>query len=190
MNKILTTKTALLIIDVQNDYFEEGLFPLEGAVEALENITTILELFRQGQLKVIHVKHVSLREDAPFFRPNTKGCEIHSLLTPREDEAVVIKHKPDSFSGTSLDKLLKEQEIETLVVVGMMSHHCVDTTVRSASNDYKMVVIHDGCATRALRFQNEMIQADIVHKTMMAALQGFANVMSTDALLDQVERSK
>lgn len=183
MLDVFDKSTALVIVDVQNDYFLGGLNTLVNAQEALEKIKGLLGVFREKQQLVIHVRHVSLHKDARFFLPDTKGSEIHEALSPFESEPVIIKHKADSFLGTNLKEVLDQNGIKRLVMCGMMSHHCIDTTVRSGSSNYEIVLVHDACATKDLSFKGETIKAEVVQKTFMAALQGFAKVVSAQEIL-------
>lgn len=185
MNHIINNKTALLLVDIQNDYFPNGLYPLVNAEEALSNAKVLLNFFRKMELLVIHVKHESQNKDSKFFIPNTTGCEIHQDLTPTESEKIVIKHRPNSFMNTNLHEILKMNMIDNLIICGMMSQHCIDTTVRAGSEFYNIFLIHDACATRDLIFQGEVIKAEIVQKTFMAALQGFSTVISTSELINE-----
>lgn len=178
-----TKKQALIIIDVQNDYFDKGLNPLHNAQYALDKTKEVLQVYRDKKLPVIHIQHVSLSPNAPFFIPETKGVRIHSELTPLMSEMVIRKHSANSFCNTELDKLLTQMHVEELVVCGMMSHHCVDTTVRSAKDHgYDVVLIQDACATKALTFNNEVISAETVQKVFMASLQGFAKVIKAEEI--------
>lgn len=178
-------KKALLIIDVQNDYFEGGKMELHKPLDALANIEKILEDFRESKLPVIHVRHINTREGATFFLPETDGAEIHKNLTPWDNEYVVIKQAPNSFLGTNLLEILKENNIDELVICGMMSHMCVDTTVRICM-DYgiKVTLLEDACATKELTFRSEVIPAETVHSVFMASLDKmFATVIKTDEML-------
>ena len=173
---------ALLLIDIQNDYFPGGKFELTGASTALKNAKLILEQFRQAKLPIIHVQHINIRENASFFIPNTEGVNIHPELTPLADETLMIKHFPNSFFQTSLQQQLCEKQITELVVVGMMSHMCIDTTVRAAKDHgLSVTLLSDACATRDLNFEGEIIPAAWVQKSFMAALNGmFAQVIKTE----------
>lgn len=176
---------ALLIIDVQNDYFEGGRAELVNPLSALTHVEKALALFREAGLPVIHVQHISTRPDATFFLPNTVGAQIHNSIAPRDGETVVIKHAPSSFYQTGLAEVLKEMAVDELVVCGMMSHMCVDTTVR-ACKDFGLAVtlLHDACATKNLVWNGETIPAATVHAAYMASLSGtFANVIATDELV-------
>ncbi len=142
-------KQALILIDIQNDYFEGGKMPLFESEKASFNAQKILNKFRKDNDLVIHIKHLSTREGASFFIPNTFGAEIHQNVKPYSNEKIITKHFPNSFRDTDLLDYLKENAIKHLVVAGMMTHMCVDATVR-ASKDYgfKIELIGDACATK------------------------------------------
>jgi nicotinamidase-related amidase len=184
MYKLFNKKSALILIDIQNDYFEGGLQPLNNVEEALENAKRLLDYFRKENLPIIHIRHININEASSFFFPNSKGSEIHELLSPRDNETVIIKHKPDSFLATELENYLVENKIENLIICGMMSHMCIDTTVRSASNRYNISLIHDACATKDLYFKGQVIESEIVHKSFMASLSFFSRVLSTSEILN------
>nr|MCR5213051.1 isochorismatase family protein [Eubacterium sp.] len=117
-------KEALLLIDIQDIYFTPGPMLLHKPRCAAKNAARVLEKFRAEDKTVIHVQH------------NFKVLSgIHSLVKPKEGEKIVHKEYPSSFLGTDLRKYLLENEITDIVVAGMMSHMCVDTTVR-ACQDY------------------------------------------------------
>jgi len=174
-------KQALLIIDVQNDYFPGGKSELHNALKTLDNIEKILAWFRQKQLPVIHVQHINTYEGAAFFLPETEGTCIHNRLTPIKGENLITKHAPNSFLGTNLEAILRENDITNLVICGMMSHMCIDTTVRACmDHGIKVTLPEDACTTKNLMWQGEQIPAEVVHNTFMAALNGmFANVTKT-----------
>lgn len=180
-------KQALLLVDIQNDYFAGGKSELVEPLKALDNAERVLKRFRETGKSVIHVQHVSLSESATFFMPNTDGVKIHERLMPLKCESVVVKHTPSSFYNTDLVEILRWREIDELVVCGMMSHMCIDTTVR-ACKDYalKVTLLEDACATKDLAFAGEVIPAQTVHKAFMAALNGmFARVIKTEEYLTE-----
>src|SRR4051794_5686192 len=123
---------ALLIIDVQRDYFPGGAFPLVGPDEAAADAAPGLAAVRTAGEPVVHLQHVWDAEDATFMRPGTEGVEIHPAVAPLEDERVLTKAQPNGFLGTGLEAQLRELQAEALVVAGMMSSMCVDATVRAA----------------------------------------------------------
>ena len=173
-------KQALLIIDVQNDYFEGGKSQLHNPNGALANIEKVLAKFRAKGFTVIHVQHVGGPNDA-FFLPETHGVQIHENLTPLGNEYHITKHMPSSFLGTNLEKVLKDNEITDIVICGMMSHMCIDTAVRACQDfGFRVVLLDDACATKDLTYNDEIIPAETVHKAFMASLNGmFANVIKT-----------
>ena len=169
-------KKALLIIDVQNDYFPNGKCPLYKPEAALNTIKDLLENFRKQNLQVIYIRHESLQ--GTFFNPHTDGVHIHHDIKPLVTETVIVKHEPNSFYETNLQNKLVENEITELVVCGMMTHMCIDTTIRAAKDyGYKITLISDGCATKDLKWNGVTLPASLIQSTYMASLnQKFANI--------------
>jgi nicotinamidase-related amidase len=157
---------------------------LEGAEAAGAKAAEALAKFREKGLPVFHVRHLSTRPGATFFLPGTPGAEIHAGVTPREGEIVVEKNFPNSFRGTALQNYLDKHKIKNLTVAGMMTHMCVDASVRQAADlGYKVTLLADACATRAQSFGGESIPARQVHGAFLAALNGFyAKVINTHEL--------
>jgi nicotinamidase-related amidase len=181
-------KTALILVDIQNDYFPGGEMTLDDIHAASDQAARLLGRFREKVLPVFHLRHLSIRPGATFFLPDTPGSEIHPSVAPREDEAVIVKHFPNSFRETSLlDKLQKAGAV-SLAVCGAMSHMCIDATVRAASDlGFRCLVAEDACATRALAFGPETVPAAKVHAAFMAALSAaYAEVLSTEALIQKI----
>jgi nicotinamidase-related amidase len=166
--------TALLIIDIQNDYFPGGAMELEGADAAGARAGAALKRFRSDRLPIIHVRHLSTRPGSTFFLPATKGADIHSSVTPEKGETVIEKNFPNSFRATGLKESLEKEQIKHLVVAGMMTHMCVDASVRHAADlGYKITLLGDACATRAQKIAGETVPARHVHLAFLAALNGF-----------------
>ena len=176
--------TALLIIDIQNDYFPGGAMELEGADAAGAKAGKVLDSFRKNGMLAFHVRHLSTRPGSTFFLPGTKGAEIHASVAPRPGETVIEKNFPNSFRGTALQKRLEELAVRELVVAGMMTHMCVDATVRQAADlGYKVTLLGDACATRTQTYAGESVPARQVHAAFLAALNGFyAKVVRADEL--------
>lgn len=169
---------ALLIVDIQNDYFPGGAMELVGSPQAAERAAGLLVAFRGRGLPVIHVRHVSLRPGATFFLPNTEGVKIHSSVAPASAETVIEKHFPNAFRETPLLEHLRREKIDRLVIAGMMTHMCIDTTTRAAADlGFDCRLAHDACATRDLAFGGAKVAAKDVHHAFLAALNGaFAKV--------------
>jgi len=181
-------KTALLLVDIQNDYFPGGKMTLEGVDAASVNASRLLSRFREKRLPVFHIQHLATRPGATFFLPGTTGSEIHPSVAPRVDETVIVKHFPNSFRETPLPDQLKKTGVVSVAVCGAMSHMCIDATVRAACDlGFQCLVAHDACATRALTFGQETVPAVKVHAAFMAALSGaYAQVLSTEELIRNI----
>jgi len=181
--------TALLLIDFQNDYFPQGRMPLEKSTEACQKAQEILNAFRVKQKPVIHIQHISTRPDAVHFLPCTRGVEIHSDVQPLKSETIIKKHYPNAFKDTTLLNHLTKHKINHLVIAGMMTHLCVDSTVRAAHDlGFSCTVLQDACATKNLEFNSMLIPAPTVHSAFLAALAPmYANVMSVRDLLNAHE---
>ncbi|MDR2974509.1 MAG: cysteine hydrolase [Propionibacteriaceae bacterium] len=179
---------ALIIIDIQNDYFPGGRFPLVNPENAADRASAALNAFRQAGLPVIHVQHINTHPDATFFLSDTSGADIHPSVRALPDEPVVIKHVPNSFTDTGLADLLNQLGVTELVICGMMTHMCIDTSVRAAKDHkFPVTLLHDACATRDLEFNKTPIPADQVQAAFMAALSGmFARLSTTDEAIAEL----
>ena len=173
---------ALLIIDIQNDYFAGGAMELVGSDAAAKNAARILASFREQGLPVIHVQHAALSPTATFFLPGTDGAKIHESVAPIDGETVITKNFPNAFRGTNLKDVLDGLNLEQLVVVGMMTHMCIDTSVRAANDfGFKVALVGDACATLDLDFDGRTVAAADVQVSYLAAIDGsFATVVATD----------
>lgn len=178
---------ALILVDIQNDYFPGGAMELVGAAEAGANARLALERFRAAGDPVIHVQHVSTRPGSTFFLPDTAGAEIHACVAPLAGEAVVVKHYPNGFRETPLLERLRAVGADHLVVCGMMTHMCVDACVRAAADlGFGCTVLGDACATRDLAHGGQLVPAAMVHAAFLAALAGaYAAVTTTGEYLSQ-----
>lgn len=170
---------AILVVDIQNEYFPAGRLPLVGIEAAADNAAKVMAAARaQGDL-VVSIRHEI--PAGPYFAPGTDGVEINVSVAPAAGEPVIVKNFPNSFRETGLKPLLDEKGIEEVVVIGAMSHMCVDATVRAANDlGFRTTTIHDACATRDLEFGGATVPAAEVHATIMAAL-AFAYGEVTDA---------
>jgi len=180
---------SLLLIDIQNDYFPGGRMELVGAETAARNAALLVERFRKDRREVLHIQHVARSPQATFFLPGTEGAEIHPLVAPNPGEPIFVKAFPNSFRETGLLEHLRKAGTESLVVAGMMSQRCVDTTVRAAFDlGFSIRLAHDACATRDLEFLGKVVPAAQVHASFMAALGvGFARVVSTQEVLGELD---
>ncbi|UJR16545.1 hypothetical protein I4U23_003445 [Adineta vaga] len=197
INKPLITKEnksqrALIVVDIQNDYFPGGKWTLHGIDAAADNAARLISAARTAGDLIVHVRHEFPTADAPFFAPGSKGAEIHPKVQNREDEDVIVKNQINSFRDTKLKEILDRNGIRELIICGAMSHMCIDAVTR-ASNDfgYNCILIHDACASRDLEFNGVKVPAEYVHAAFMSALGfAYAKTMSADEFLKEDKAGK
>jgi nicotinamidase-related amidase len=180
--------TALVLIDIQNDYFPGGNFEVPASPEAGRRAAVLLESFRDRNWPVIHVQHLSFRPGATFLLPGTPGAEIHQSVAPLPDEKLVTKNFPNSFRATNLATTLWEVGARRIVFCGMMTQMCVDATVRAAfDHGYECLVASDACAAAAVTFEGRTVAAEDVHAAFLAALgMVYAQVQPVEDLLAEL----
>ncbi|KPL61010.1 cysteine hydrolase family protein [Rossellomorea vietnamensis] len=172
-------KNALLIIDVQNGMFQEGNVVYKGD-KLLQTLKDLIEKARSTETPIYYIQH-----NAPIGKPleyGTKGWEIHREITPNPQDLIIQKTTPDSFYNTSLDDELKKQGIEHVVIAGIQTEACVDTTCRRAfSLDYKVTLASDAHST----WDSQDITAQQIINHHNGVLRWFADVyLSKDITFD------
>jgi nicotinamidase-related amidase len=174
---------ALVIVDIQRDYFPGGKMPLHEPEAAAEKAGKVLEAFRAAGDPVFHVQHLS-PAGGGFLEGGTDGADIMAPVTPAEDEPVITKHAPNSFLRTDLEERLREKEVDEVVVVGMMTSMCVDATTRAGADlGFAMTLVPDACAAPGLEYDGRKVDAQDVHASYVAALgQFYATVTPADQL--------
>ncbi|KAI8890291.1 Isochorismatase hydrolase [Backusella circina FSU 941] len=183
-------KEALIIVDVQNDYFPNGKFPTWQPEETAEQIKILINKFRNENKEVIYVIHHSTdeqRKTLDFFEPGSWGAEIHDSVKPLPSEKVFIKEYSDSFVGTDLTEYLKSKSIDTTIVVGMMIHNCVNATAYSSTDlGFKTIVVDEAVNTMDLKYnENEVIPAEVLKKSFLAGIQfAYAKLRTMAQILD------
>lgn len=162
---------ALVLIDIQNDYFPGGRMELHQPEAAAANAFKLLELFRTQGKPVIHVQHESVRPGSTFFLPGSQGMEIHPSVAPINGEPIVLKHFPNSFRDTNLAQALAAAGATSFLVAGMMTNMCVDATVRAGFDlGYTLGVASDACAACPLELDGRKVDPRDVHAAFLAAL--------------------
>ncbi|MAC48479.1 cysteine hydrolase family protein [Oceanospirillum beijerinckii] len=150
------TNKTLIVIDLQNDYFPDGQFPLWNTDTVLNNIKQVMTKANELNIPIVHVQHVadSSKGKAPFFNEGTTGVAIHNeIMALAPDAPVVVKHFADGFLQTNLEQILQEMGSEELFICGMMTQNCVTHTAMSDdAKKYQVNVLSDCCTT-----VNEMI---------------------------------
>ncbi|MBT2502525.1 cysteine hydrolase family protein [Curtobacterium sp. ISL-83] len=182
---------ALLLVDIQLDYFPGGAFPLVEPEAAARAARRVVDAFRASGEHIVHVFHVSTEDDATFFRPDTPGLAFYPLVEPLAGETVLEKHAPNSFIGTGLAEHLADAGVDEVVLVGMMSSMCIDSTARAAAEaGYDVTVVADACSAPDLTFGETVVPGATVHAAFMAALgSAFATVLTAERVPDGEPRT-
>ena len=180
---------TLILIDIQNDYFEDGANELVGSNLASLNAKQVLQYFRTNKLPVIHVKHISIGRNSTYFLEGTPGADFHQNVEPIDGEQIFIKHFPNAFRETFLEEYLNRINATDLVICGMMTHMCIDSSVRAARDfGYTITLIGDACATMDLTWGIKLIPANIVQSVYLSALRSnFSPVIETKQFLLEME---
>lgn len=179
---IEASKTALLVIDFQNEYFS-GRMPLPDGECALRNARRLIAHADQAHIPVLHVQHVT-PPGSPIFAENSSGAELHPDLLPAPHHEVLQKSSVSVFSTTDLDRRLSEAGIDTLIIAGLMTHACVAGAARDAVPlGYSVIVVGDACATRDLDSGQGVGHLEL-HRAALASIDDtFGDILSTDQLV-------
>ncbi len=143
-------KTAILLIDLQNDYFPGGKFPLWNTEDTLSNILALIEKAKERGDLIVHVQHIAnpAQGISPFFNKDTDGAEIRAeIMAAAPNAPIVVKEFADSFEQTNLEQLLTENSVTSLLICGMMTQNCVThTAISKAAEKYDTAILTD-CST-------------------------------------------
>lgn len=177
--------SGLIVVDLQNEYLPTGKLPLTGIEAAAANAARVIADARQQGMPVFHIRHEFANGEAPVFVPGSDGVEIQPSVTPVSGEPVIVKNHINAFRDTELKQLLDARGVEEVVVVGAMSHMCIDAVVRAAVDmGYVATILHDACATLDVEFDGVTVPAAQVHAAAMAAFAfAYGSVISTDKYL-------
>ncbi|MFW3589445.1 cysteine hydrolase family protein [Vagococcus fluvialis] len=177
-------KKALLIIDVQNDYFKHGKMELHLPEEALMKINKLEDYFIEKKQPIIYVQHIKEQGSTDFFERGTKGVLLHEKLKINSSSIIIEKQFPNSFFKTNLKEVLETLDIQQVIITGMMTHMCIDSTTRASKEyGYDPILISDATATKSLTFKNHEINAENVQLSFLSALTNFSNVVTTNKYL-------
>ncbi len=184
--------TAMLLIDIQCEYFPGGRRELIRPLEASLQAGRLLGWFRAHRLPIVHIQHIATKSGAATFLPGTPGIEIHPNVAPLAGEPVIVKHFANSFRETALLETLRGWGVQRLVICGMQTNMCVDATTRAATDlGFDCLVAGDACAARDLSYGGQDVPAALVHAAFLAALNGsYGQVLGTDELLSKLEAEK
>jgi nicotinamidase-related amidase len=161
---------ALVVIDIQNEYFPGGALTLPHAERAASRAAQAIEAARAATVPVIHIRHEEPESDE-WFVPGSRGAETHGAVAPAEGELVVVKNHPNSFLQTDLAEHLASFGASRVAFCGMMTSMCVDATVRAAADlGLEPVLVDDACAAPDLEHRGRRVPAEAVHAAFCGAL--------------------
>ncbi len=182
-------KTALLVIDVQNEYFD-GKWPLPEGSAALERIEQAIDTSQSTGATIVYVQHAVANPDYGIFVPGSHGFALHARLHPRPGDPRIVKHYPGSFSNTELETTLRQRNIETLVISGYMTHMCCDTTAREGfQRDFRILFLSDATATRDGQHPTlgTIAHHELHRTTLITQASMFAQVVPTSEFITQMQ---
>lgn len=180
------TNAALIVIDVQQGFLDPR-WGQRNNREAERNIAALLAVWRKAGRPLFHVQHGS-RSDKGAFYPGTPGHAFKPEAQPLPGEIVIPKDVNSAFIGTDLEARLRAGGIETVVLCGLTTDHCVSTTARMAGNlGFRTFLVEDACATHERTGPDgTWFSAEQMHATAVASLHGeFATVTNTAAMLGE-----
>lgn len=181
-------KRALLVIDVQNEYFT-GLLPVSYPQNSIQNILDVIETAKETGIPVIIVQHTATAKGSKAFVKGTHGWELHDSIKDIDVEHYVEKALPSSFVGTDLEEWLRKSDIDTVVISGYMTQHCCDTTARYAHHlGFNVEFLSD--ATGTLDFNNKAgkASAEEIHRvTLVEQAFRFSSIISTKEWIAKVK---
>jgi len=145
------TKQALIVIDVQNDYFSEGKYPLFHPEVTMEANLKAIEIAKGKNIPIIHIQHLvsPAAGEGLFFYDDSEGAKIHQdIVAAAPTSPIIVKRHADCFEKTNLEELLQELAVEEILITGMMTHNCVTHTALSpAASKYKPRVVEECTCT-------------------------------------------
>jgi nicotinamidase-related amidase len=181
---------GLVIVDVQKG-FDDPKWGPRNNLDAEQRIAVLLAAWRNTQRPVFHVQHLSLLEESPLH-PQNPGCQIKELVQPAESEPLFQKHVNSAFIGTSLEDSLRKLEVQTVVIVGLTTFHCISTSARMAGNlGFDVYLASDAIAAfDIVGPDGTRYSANEVHRVSLATLHGeFATVVDTKTVLASVQQA-
>lgn len=174
-------KRALIVIDVQNDYFGEAL-PIEhpDPQQSLANIGKMMDVAHDAGIPVIVVQNIQSKQ-SPIMAEGSAGCALHETIAARPHDHYVAKKLPSAFAGTDLEEWLRQHAVDTVTVIGYMTHNCnLSTMLHAFHSGFAVEFISNASGSVSYENRAGRASAEEIHRVMCVVLQSrFAAVMST-----------
>jgi nicotinamidase-related amidase len=178
---------ALLVIDVQREYFE-GAFPIRHPVGHLDTILEVMDAAKKSNITTVVVRHHQPDPDSPVFRKGSEMWQLHDEVEARPRDVLIDKQLPGSFTNTRLDRFLKERNVDTVCIAGYMTQVCCDTTARQAFHrGYKVEFLRDATGTLDVQNKAGSVTAEQLHESILVAQQMFmSDVIDKETWLQRI----
>lgn len=178
---------ALLIIDVQREYFE-GAFPIRHPVGHLDAILDMMDAANKVKIPTVVIRHHQPDPESPVFRQGSDLWQLHDEVESRPRDVLIDKQLPGSFTNTPLDDLLREKKIDTVSIVGYMTQVCCDTTARQAFHrGYNVEFLRDATGTLDVQNKAGSVTAEQLHESILVAQQMFmSDVIDKETWLGRI----
>lgn len=178
---------ALLVIDVQREYFE-GAFPIRHPVGHLSTILEMMDVAKKANVPTVVIRHHQPDPESPVFRKGSDMWQLHDEVESRPRDALIDKQLPGSFTNTPLDAFLKERNIDTVSIAGYMTQICCDTTARQAFHrGYKVEFLRDATGTLDVQNKAGSVTAEQLHESILVAQQMFfSDVIDKETWLTRI----
>ena len=181
-------KRALLVIDVQNEYFPGGALPIKHPVDHLQNILEVMDAAREQGVTTVVVRHHQPDPQSPLFCKGSPNWELHPDVASRPHDLLLDKQLPGSFTNTGLENFLREREIDTVAVAGYMTQICCDTTAREAFHrGFKVEFLRDATGTLDVENAAGKASAEELHNAILVSQQMFiSEVVTKNEFVDRI----
>ncbi|MEO1785025.1 cysteine hydrolase family protein [Thermodesulfobium sp. 4217-1] len=181
-------KRALLIIDVQNEYFS-GKLPVTYPNDSFSNILKSIDFANENQIPVILIQHTAPQKDSGVFVKGTKEWQIKEEVRERKYKYIIEKNFPDSFANTDLEAVLKRDEIDTVTICGYMTQMCCDTTARQAMHKgFFVEFLSDATGTLDISNYAGSISAEQLHNAILITqAMRFSKVLTTHEWIENIK---
>lgn len=181
-------KRALLVIDVQNEYFF-GKLPVSYPPGSLNNIVRAMDTAAKKRVPIAVIQHAAKSDASPVFQRGSREWELHPDVAARHRDVLIEKNWPDSFAETSLEEWLKRNAVDTITVCGYMTQMCCDTTARRAFHlGYTVEFLSDATGTLAFKNEAGAVTDEELHRAILVTQARFSNVMKTEEWINAIGR--
>lgn len=184
-------KRALLVIDVQNEYFT-GKLPVSYPKDSLSKILNVMDAASENNIMIILIQHTAAQKGASTFVKGSNEWELHDQIKSKRHDYLIGKNLPGSFTNTNLESILRDNKVDTVVICGYMSQMCCDTTSRQATHlGFSVEFLSDATGTLDISNYAGSIRAEELHRAVLVTqAMRFSKVLSSDEWIQSVSLSR